>query len=132
VDGGAWKATVHGITRVGHDSATNPLQYSNVTFKIHFFLSIFSYCLFFPPTNSFILSLFGFSSCELRQMVVSGIRTALPLNCSPVTTLLGQKHLEDASQPRGVTLSPTVLPAFHAPFSSRETMFLIQFYKSTD
>ena len=28
MDGGAWWATVHGVTRTGHDLATKPLLYS--------------------------------------------------------------------------------------------------------
>ena len=28
MDGGAWQATVHGLTRVGHDLVTKPLPYS--------------------------------------------------------------------------------------------------------
>ena len=27
MDGGAWQATVHGVTRVGHDLATKPPPY---------------------------------------------------------------------------------------------------------
>ena len=50
MDRGAWQATVHGVTRVGHDLATksppysgsilNPDSFSNVTFLIYYKLFI--------------------------------------------------------------------------------------------
>ena len=38
MDRGAWQATVHGVVRVGHDSATKPPPYIT-----HVWLSIYIY-----------------------------------------------------------------------------------------
>ena len=46
MDRGAWRATVHGVTRVGHDWATNTIQNSALTLWVIFFYYVYVIFLF--------------------------------------------------------------------------------------
>ena len=56
MDRGAWRATVHGVTRVGHDSATKPPTTISYSFPFLFPLLLHYFRLLLPFTQNIIIT----------------------------------------------------------------------------